>query len=152
MAEANKVIPPLFEQMAEDYWNPSRALGAGEDAEMEKFFAPFSVSDALSTKAYEELVERGIAYLKDVHSITGFAARKKANEMARAIMPSMVETRIVVTGNYRAWMGFLTKREDPAADAEIRRVAEMIADLLEDEAPSIFGSVRDQWREHGTLL
>lgn len=56
--------------------------------------------------------------------------RKQAREAARAVLPNCTETRIVVTGNIRAWRDFLKKRLDPAADAEIREVAQMIfADL-----------------------
>lgn len=64
--------------------------------------------------------------------------RKQAREAARAVLPNMTETRIVVTGNMRAWHEFLGKRLDPAADAEMRKVAGLIADGLHEVAPNIF--------------
>ena len=64
--------------------------------------------------------------------------RKQAREAARAVLPNMTETRIVVTGNMRAWSEFLSKRLDPAADAEMQEVAGMIRDELYEVAPNIF--------------
>lgn len=64
--------------------------------------------------------------------------RKQAREAARAVLPNCTETRIVVTGNMRAWHEFLGKRLDPAADAEMIEVAGLIADELHEVAPNIF--------------
>ena len=64
--------------------------------------------------------------------------RKQAREAARAVLPNCTETRIVVTGNVRAWRDFLKKRLDPAADAEIREVAQMIFRDLNLLFPSAF--------------
>lgn len=72
--------------------------------------------------AYEDVVNR----LQDEKGLK----RKQAREAARAVLPNCVETRIVVTGNVRAWRDMLKKRLDPAADAEIRLVSEMIYDEL----------------------
>lgn len=73
--------------------------------------------------------------------LDGTARRKAAREAARAVLPSMCETRIVVSGNLRAWRDFILTRGSEHADAEIRRLAVMIADLLIDEAPEIFSDV-----------
>lgn len=72
--------------------------------------------------AYEDVVNR----LQDEKGLK----RKQAREAARAVLPNCVETRIVVTGNVRAWRDMLKKRLDPAADAEIRLVSEMIYEEL----------------------
>ena len=64
--------------------------------------------------------------------------RKQAREAARAVLPNCTETKLVITGNHRAWREFLKKRLDPAADAEIRRLAEMIRDHLKEIAPSMY--------------
>lgn len=56
--------------------------------------------------------------------------RKQAREAARAVLPNCVETRIVVSGNVRAWRDMLNRRLDPTADAEIRLVSQMIFDEL----------------------
>lgn len=61
---------------------------------------------------------------------------KKAREAARAVLPNMTETRIVVTGNMRAWRDFLEQRLPPGADAEIRQLAEEIYRQLNELAPN----------------
>lgn len=65
-------------------------------------------------------------------------SRKQAREAARAALPNMVETRIVVTGNMRAWREFLDKRLRPEADAEMQEVAQLILDQLLIIAPTVF--------------
>lgn len=63
---------------------------------------------------------------------------KQAREAARSIMPNMAETRIVVTGNHRAWREFLFKRMSPAADAEIQRLAKELLVQLRRLAPNTY--------------
>lgn len=64
--------------------------------------------------------------------------RKQAREAARAALPNMTETKIVVSGNLRAWRDVLGRRLDPSADAEIREVSEMILTELKQIAPASF--------------
>lgn len=64
--------------------------------------------------------------------------RKQAREAARAVLPNMTETRIVVTGNMRAWHEVIQRRTAPDADAEIREVMGMVCDELHSIAPNIF--------------
>jgi thymidylate synthase (FAD) len=74
---------------------------------------------------------------------------KKAREAARAVMPNMTESKIVVTGNLRAWKEFLIKRDSPHADAEIRRLAQEIGGQLAGIAPNLFGgSARAIWQDN----
>lgn len=151
MATSAKVIPPLLDEMWEDSLDRAHTTLAEEESEMERFFAPVTVADALAAKAYSAMVERAMKFLK-AKGVTGFPARKQANQMARAIMPNMTETKMVITGNYRTWLGFLTKRHDPAADAEIYRLAEEIRNQLAEHAPNIFGKIPAiHWETHGTL-
>lgn len=70
--------------------------------------------------------------------------RKQAREAARAVLPSMVETRIVITGNLRAWREMLVKRLSTGADAEIREVSEMLLKHLEDIAPAAMQGIREE--------
>ena len=63
---------------------------------------------------------------------------KQARETARAVLPNCTETKIVVTGNLRAWMEFLEKRDSPHADAEIQRLAKVIRARLKEIAPHVF--------------
>lgn len=64
--------------------------------------------------------------------------RKQAREAARAVMPNATETRIVVTGNMRAWRDMLHKRYSVHADAEIREFAAEILRQLREIAPGTF--------------
>lgn len=63
--------------------------------------------------------------------------RKKAREAARAILPNAIETRIVVTGNLRAWNEVIARRTAPDADAEMIEVMGMVRDVLKPIAPNI---------------
>ena len=83
--------------------------------------------EALSN--YEDLVEA---------FTTAGLPRKQAREAARAVLPNMVETRIVVTGNLRAWHEVIERRTAPDADAEFQQVAGLIRDELQQIAPEVF--------------
>lgn len=69
------------------------------------------------------------------------AAVKQAREAARAVLPNCAETKIVVTGNMRAWRDMLQKRWHVAADAEICEFAGMILDQLRSIAPNTFQDI-----------
>lgn len=86
-------------------------------------------------KGYSEIVEN----LTDEHGL----GRKQAREAARAVLPNMTETKIVVTGNLRAWHEFCERRMQPDADAEIQLIAGMIYEQLGEYAPTIFPDKHD---------
>jgi thymidylate synthase (FAD) len=54
------------------------------------------------------------------------------------VLPNATETRIVVTGNYRAWRHFIATRASELADVEIRAVAVAILRELRTVAPNVF--------------
>jgi thymidylate synthase (FAD) len=64
--------------------------------------------------------------------------RKMAREAARGVLPNSTETKIVVTGNARAWRTMLELRSSEAAELEIRRLAVMTLRVLQTEAPAFF--------------
>src|SRR5207245_478102 len=64
--------------------------------------------------------------------------RKMAREAARAVLPNATETKIVVTGNARAWRTMLELRSSEGAELEIRRMAVAVLRLLRSEAPGFF--------------
>lgn len=64
--------------------------------------------------------------------------RKMAREAARGVLPNSTETKIVVTGNVRAWRTMLELRSSEAAEMEIRRCAVAIILKLKDVAPAFF--------------
>ena len=67
--------------------------------------------------------------------------RKKAREAARSVLPNAVETRIVVTGNHRAWVEVILRRIAPDADAEIRQFAGLALEALRPTAPTLYKEV-----------
>ncbi|CAN5200089.1 FAD-dependent thymidylate synthase [soil metagenome] len=64
--------------------------------------------------------------------------RKMAREAARGVLPNSTETKIVVTGNARAWRTMLELRSSEGAELEIRRLAVMVLRVLQQEAPAFF--------------
>jgi thymidylate synthase (FAD) len=64
--------------------------------------------------------------------------RKMAREAARGVLPNSTETKIVVTGNARAWRTMLELRSSEAAELEIRRAAVTVLRVLQQEAPAFF--------------
>ncbi|MGH3431805.1 MAG: FAD-dependent thymidylate synthase, partial [Thermocrispum sp.] len=64
--------------------------------------------------------------------------RKQARQAARSILPNATETRIVVTGNYRAWRHFIAMRASEHADVEIRALAVECLRQLQKVAENVF--------------
>lgn len=69
--------------------------------------------------------------------------RKQAREAARSVLPGGTETRIVVTGNHRAWRDMLYKRYSVHADAEIRELATLLLEELRKIAPATYQDFPD---------
>ena len=113
------VTPPLFE---------------GDD-EADTILAAFN---AAVTVAYDGLMQRARTLLEG-RDLPKTDRLKQARQAARAVLPNMAETRIVVTGNYRAWRYFIDMRATEHADAEIRAVAVACLRELQKIAPNVFG-------------
>ena len=88
------------------------------DPELHKRFVEATEA---SVRAYTELLAGLEERFADVGNAT--LRRKQARQAARAVLPNATETRIVVTGNYRAWRHFIAIRASEHADVEIRAVA-----------------------------
>lgn len=79
------------------------------------------------------------AYKHTVDYLTGLGyKRKEARQAARYDLPGGTETRIVVTGNHRAWRDMLKKRYSVHADTEIMELATEILYQLQTLAPGIY--------------
>ncbi len=94
-------------------------------------------SVATSQRAYRALADGLAARFATIEDKT--LRRKKAREAARSVLPNATETKIFVTANARALRHFIEMRADPAADAEIRRVAVGLLEILQVESPNLFG-------------
>jgi thymidylate synthase (FAD) len=68
--------------------------------------------------------------------------RKQALQAANAVLPTATETRMVVTGNYRAWRHFIAMRASEHADVEIRRLALACLRELQRVAVHVFEDFR----------
>jgi thymidylate synthase (FAD) len=104
-----------------------------EDAELHKRFVEATEA---SLRAYNELLEGLERRFADVENAT--LRRKQARQAARAVLPNATETRIVVTGNYRAWRHFIAMRATEHADVEIRELAVECLRQLQRVAPNVF--------------
>jgi thymidylate synthase (FAD) len=77
---------------------------------------------------------------------------KQVREAARSVLPNCAETKIVVTGNIRAWRNWLEMRGALGADAEIRRLAVTLLPYLKAEAPHLFHDINEQRADGVTHL
>jgi thymidylate synthase (FAD) len=116
-SESQIVVPPGFE----------------DDPELRQILS--KAADA-SRATYTELLARLEAKFSDQPS--AILRRKQARQAARAVLPNATETRIVVTGNYRAWRHFIAMRASEHADVEIRRLAIECLRQLAAVAPAVF--------------
>jgi thymidylate synthase (FAD) len=107
--------------------------GIEEDPELQELL--LAAADA-SREAYTHLLAKLQERLADVPNAV--LRRKQARQAARAVLPNATETRIVVTGNYRAWRHFIAMRASEHADVEIRRLAIACLRQLTDVAPAVF--------------
>src|SRR5262245_39180730 len=65
--------------------------------------------------------------------------RKLARQAARSVLPNATETKIFVTANSRALRHFIELRGNRHAEVEIRKLAIAVLEILQKEAPNIFG-------------
>lgn len=105
-------------------------------AEDPELHALFTAAAEASVTAYEALLEGLEKRFAEVGNAT--LRRKQARQAARAILPNATETRIVVTGNYRAWRHFIGMRASEHADVEIRALAVECLRQLQREVPNVF--------------
>lgn len=91
----------------------------------------------VSRLAYNELLEALEEKLADEPN--ALLRKKQARQAARAILPNAMESRIVVTGNFRTWRHFIGMRASEHADVEIRTLAVECLELLQNQAPVAFG-------------
>lgn len=111
------------------------------DEELERRFT--EATDA-ARAAYVDLLEALEEKFADVPN--AILRRKQARQAARSVLPNATETKIVVTGNYRAWRHFIGMRATEHADVEIRQLAIECLRALMEVAPTVFGDF-----EIGTL-
>ena len=92
-----------------------------------------------SLQAYRRLLDEMTEMVGESGPAT--MRKKRARQAARAVLPNCAETKLVMTGNARAWRHFVEMRGSATADVEIRRLAGTVLSRLRDEAPHIFGDM-----------
>jgi thymidylate synthase (FAD) len=112
----------------------------------EKFLAAAQAS----VDAYTQLLAGLEEKFADVPSAT--LRRKQARQAARAVLPNATETRIVVSGNYRAWRHFVAMRATEHADVEIRELAVECLRQLQKAAANVFADFTISTLPDGTEI
>ncbi len=101
----------------------------GDDAAEAAWLAQMEAAQASYVSAVDALMLR-YQWIEDkVHR------RKLAREAARSVLPNGTETKIVVSGNIRAWRTMLELRLGEGAEREIRRLAVRVLGTLRVDAP-----------------
>lgn len=77
--------------------------------------------------------------------------RKAARQAARSVLPNATETKIFVTANARALRHFLELRGSRHAEPEIRKLANRLLDVLQQESPHLFGDYQRIALSDGTF-
>ncbi len=114
-------LPPAVNELPEEMRNAARA----------KYLAAFPAA----MKTYNELM--------DIFNEAGLP-RKKAREAARAVLPGMTNSPMVVSANHRAWRYVIKNRWHAAADAEIQELAGMLLAELREIAPNIYQDIPEE--------
>lgn len=124
--------------MEAPFISPPAILNDDTDA-----FGIMAEAGILAKIAYKKLTERLMLQGN---------SRKQAREAARAVLPNMTETRIVVTGNMRAWREFLAKRPTLEADAEMCRSAVELGKQLKHYFPNFFADMFIEPGDRETII
>jgi thymidylate synthase (FAD) len=127
-----------YSQLSQRYVDESNASFVvppaiiGDDALEKRWREEIEGAQSAYVALVEQLMERYGWIADRVHR------RKMSREAARAVLPNATETKIVVTGNARAWRTMLELRASEGAELEIRRLAIAVLRLLQGEALGFF--------------
>jgi thymidylate synthase (FAD) len=137
-----------FSQVSQRYVNPvDNAYTSPLDYITPPLFAGDQVAESILTRTWMDAVTGYRALLVraeqrcEEEGIVGHRAKKMAREAARAALPNMTPTSIVVTANHHAWLDFFGKRGTVDADAEIRALAVEMFRQCKRAEPNIY----DRW-------
>ena len=92
---------------------------------------------AHSHQAYKSLAEKLQETFKEEPDKT--LRRKLARQAARSVLPNATETKIFVSANARALRHFIEMRASRHAEVEIRKLAVKVLEIMQREAPNLFG-------------
>lgn len=126
-----------FSQLSQRYVHPNETRVVvpeliAQDEELTRLFVQ-AVDE--SRFAYDEILSTLENRLAEPNALL---RKKQARQAARAVLPNATETRIVVSGNYRAWRHFIGARATEQADEEMRDLAITCLKLLHKQSPALF--------------
>ena len=127
-SDASFVVPPAI---------------LGDDALEQEWTHQMMAAQAAYVAAVEQLMKRYEHIADKIHR------RKMAREAARSVLPNGTETKIVVSGNARAWRTMLELRSGEGAEQEIRRMALGCLRTLSAAAPAFFSDFEIYRAEDG---
>jgi thymidylate synthase (FAD) len=139
-----------FSQLSQRYVDESN-IGFVLPPEIEEGSRAFEVWEQAceqSLDGYRALLEEMSTQVGDDGPAT--MRKKRARQVARALLPNCAETKIVVTGNARAWRHVMEMRGSGSADVEIRRLANYVLKILHRESAHIFGDMHATPHTDGT--
>lgn len=141
-----------YSQLSQRYFPERNAAMVEPDiiAADPELHARFVAAASASRQAYTELLAALEERFADEPNAT--LRRKQARQAARSVLPNATETRIVVTGNYRAWRHFIAMRATEHADVEIRALAVECLRQLHKVAPNVFGDFEISALPDGTEI
>ncbi len=130
-----------FSQLSQRYVDESNIAFVlpPEISEGSRAFEIWTESCEQSLEGYRALLDELTDQVGDHGPAT--MRKKRARQAARAVLPNSAETKIVVTGNARAWRHFMESRGSGSADMEIRRLSGYVLRIMHEEARHIFGDM-----------
>lgn len=134
-----------FSQVSQRYVNPVDNQYTGPmDFAMPPLFAADQLAENILVRTWMDAVTGYRALLVRAEElceemgVTGHRAKKMAREAARAALPNMTPTALVVTANHHAWFDFFAKRGTIDADQDIRAMAVEILRQCKIAEPNIY--------------
>jgi thymidylate synthase (FAD) len=136
-----------FSQVSQRYVNP---VDSGMGSNPQAFVAPPLFADDSAAKLaledawvfaihqYQVMLRHADRILVNSDVEDRHTRRKMAREAARAVLPNMTPTALVVTANHHAWFDFFGKRGTVHADQEIRALAVEIARQCKAAEPNVY--------------
>ena len=132
-----------YSQLSQRYVNESDVAFVVPPA----YLGLFNYKDNLAYREWEQscrdslLTYKNLIDLSEPNADGTTAGKKQVREAARSVLPNCTETKIFVTANARALRHFCELRGSAHADAEIRRLALALLDILKRESPHVFSDL-----------
>ena len=96
-------------------------------------------SEAGFTEQEAKDLQESIEYMSSTSRFMyeDYLSKGLSRELARLVLPLNQYSRMRASANLRNWLAFLTLRQDPAAQFEIRTYADAVATIIEEKFPRV---------------